>query len=142
MAMVALVVVFAAGSGAAPSKVARLATTPTTTTDCEGHALSGNPYLSTDLLNGSNFEIDAAIPPPSTAKKGTLPTGGSNQVVNHPDCLDWKGLTAGSFQQAHDALNGSGDDAFCKGTSENDTTPCRLTLVKPMSKPPPNGSRN
>src|SRR5437763_1642928 len=73
VAMVALVVVFAAGSGAAPSKVTRLATTPTTTTDCEGNTLNHTPpatYAATDLLKGSNFEIDAAIAPPSTAKKG------------------------------------------------------------------------
>ena len=90
--MVTLVVVFAAGSGAAPSKVTRLAATPTTTTDCEGNTLNPTPpatYASTDLLKGSNFEIDAITPVPVGAKNRTLPTDGANQIVNHTDCFDW-----------------------------------------------------
>ncbi len=33
---------------------------------------------SSDVLTGSTFEIDAIVPPPASAKKGTLPTKGAN----------------------------------------------------------------
>jgi hypothetical protein len=109
--------------------------TPTTTTDCNGQSLAANPYVVTDLVKGSNFEIDAAVPPPSTAKKGTLPTAGSNQVVDQTGCLDWKGVSGSSnLQQQPDKLNGTGDDAFCRGTSENDTTPQVCTDSIPPNK--------
>src|SRR5437764_1461278 len=81
------------------------------------------PGSSSDLLSGSSFEIDAAVPPPAGSKSATLPTKGANLALNHSGCRDWlktapgagTGVAADRTSGTNftlDKASGSGDDSF------------------------------
>ena len=72
-------------------------------------------------LSGSDFEIDAIVPPAAGSRKNADPTGGANLKLNGSgSCIDWASV-ADSKQP--DGTTGSGDDAFGQGTAEDDANP-------------------